>query len=159
MAWHTDVASYAADCHDLVSTRPLVVKGFQLAWGKPPTRWHSMSARPPEGKGSQSRLLSQAISPRRGRGLALAMQRDKSLHNFPGLCSHAHGVPKALLTPFASASDRGEQGVDCFPRVCHSASVALFWRVGWLPEISMHCEWGKVPFVHRLPLPTSESPG
>lgn len=118
-----------------------------------------MSARPPEGKGSQSRLLSQAMSPWRGRGLALAMQRDKSLHNFPGLCSHARGVPKALLTLFASASDRGEQGVYCFPRVCHSASVAPFWCVGWIPEISIHFDWGKVTFVHLLPLPTSESPG
>lgn len=39
------------------------------------------------------------------------MQRDKSLHSFQGLCSHARGVLKALLTPFASASDRDEQGV------------------------------------------------
>lgn len=30
-------------------------------------------------------------------------------------------------------------------------SVAPFWCVGWIPEISMHFDWGKMTFVH-LPL-------
>lgn len=115
MAWHTDVASNVADCHDLVSTGPLVVKGPYWFGGSLQLGGTPCLPGPQEEKDAQSRLLSLAISPRRGRGLALAMQRDKYLHNFPGLCSHAGGVPKALFTPFASASDRGEQGVDCLP--------------------------------------------